>query len=98
MSFDICYTYTMGITMLNFNYILLRVNYMSSNKYCTLLNVNCMLSKNYCTLLKIDYMFEVNCKLSFEHFMLLNSHCTFLVQENYILSTDLKIETFWNYI
>ena len=98
MSFDICYTYGMGITMLNFNYTLLRVNYMLSNKYCTLLNVNYMLSKDHCTLLKIDYMFEVNCKLSCEHFMLLNSHYTFLVQQNYIWSTDLKIETFWNYI
>ena len=48
-------------TLLNFNYTLLNVNYMLSNKYCTLLNVNCMLSNNCCTLLKADYMFDVNC-------------------------------------
>ena len=32
-----------------------------------------MLSNNYCTLLKVDYMFDVNCKLSCEYFMLLYS-------------------------
>ena len=70
--------------LLNFNYTLLNVNYVSPNKYCTLL--------------KVDYMFDVNCKLSCEHFMVLNSYYTFLVRQNYIWSTDLKIETFWNYI
>ena len=49
------------------------------DKFCTLLyfnytslNVNYMLSNKYCTLLKVDYMFDVNCKLSSEYFMLLN--------------------------
>ena len=70
--------------LLNFNYTLLNVNYMLSNKYCTLRNVNYMLSNNYCTLLKVDYMFDVNCKLSCEYFMLLNSYHTFLVRQNYI--------------
>ena len=81
-------------TLLNFNYTLLDVNYMLSNKYCTLLNVNYMLPNNYCTLLKVNYTFNVNCKLSCEYFMLLNSSYTFLVRQNYIWSTDLKIETF----
>ena len=81
-------------TLLNFNYTLLNVDYMLSNKYCTLLNVSYMLSNSYCTLLKVDYMFDVNCKLSCEYFMLLNNYYTFLVQQNYICSTDLKIETF----
>ena len=68
------YTKDKFFTLLNFNYTLLDVNYMLSNKYCTLLNVNYMLSNNYCTLLKVDYMFDVNCKLSYENFMLFNSY------------------------
>ena len=47
------------------------------DKFCTLLNfsytllyVNYMLSNNYCTLLKVDYMFDVNCKLSCEYFVI----------------------------
>ena len=57
-------------TLLNFNYTLLNVNYMLSNKYCSLLNVNYMLSNNYYTLLKVDYIFDVNCKLSCEYFVI----------------------------
>ena len=86
MPFDFHYTYTVEIicqeqicTLLNFN--------------CTLLDVNYMLSNNNCTLLKVDYTFDVNCKLSCEYFMLLNSYYTFLVRQNYIWSVDLKIET-----
>ena len=45
-------------TLLNFNFSLLNINYMLSNKYCTLFNVNYMLLNNYCKLLKVDYMFN----------------------------------------
>ena len=44
-------SWTNFCTLLNFNYTLLNVNYMLSNKYCKLLNVNYILSNNYCTLL-----------------------------------------------
>ena len=50
------YTKDKFFTLLNFNYTLLDVNYMLSN--------------NYCTLLKADYMFDVNCKLSYEYFVI----------------------------
>ena len=90
MLFDICYTYTLEIICQG------QILYFAQFKLY--LDVNYMLSNKYCTLLKLDYMFDVNCKLSCEYFMLLNSNYTFLVRQNYMWSTDLKVETFLNYI
>ena len=65
------------------------------------LNVNYMLhlSHDYCILsIDMTYCTDINCKLLSEYFMASNNYSTIFVRQNYLLSTNLKIETFKNYI
>ena len=74
-------------TLFHINYTFLNVNYMLSNNYSILLKVNYMLhlSQDYCTLsIDMIYYTDVNCKLSFEYFTVVNSYYTFLVRQNYV--------------